>query len=405
MSSLDTIARSDSAPGRANPLRVLIAHNAYQLRGGEDAVVEAERDLLLAHGHAVDVFQRSNESLRSMSPAKAAIDTIWSRDAVASLSETIARFRPDVVHFHNTFPLISPAAYRAVRAAGLPVIQTLHNFRLHCPQAMYLRNGKVCEDCLGKLPWRSVVHGCYRESRAQSAVLSSMLVVHRALGTYRDQVTRYIALNTFCRNKLIEGGLPAERIVIKPNFVDFDAVPPAARAGFLFVGRLSSEKGIAVLVDAWQQVAAGTLRVAGTGPEAALLDAVPGLTPMGGLNGDAVRDQMAAALALVLPSIWYECFPRTLVEAFASGLPVIASRLGPLADLIEDGVTGLLFAPGDAADLAQKLRWAQAHPEQMAAMGQNARAKYDAEFSAERNYPQLIAIYDNAIRVAAMEQD
>jgi len=387
-----------------NALRILIVHNAYQLRGGEDSVVDAELDLLRGHGHAVEVFQRNNDELKSTPRWKAAVDTVWSRRSVAALTEALHQFRPDVVHFHNTFPLISPSAYWAVRAAGLPVVQTLHNFRLHCPQAMYLREGRVCEDCLGHLPWRSVLHACYRGSRAQSAVLTGMLVLHRSLGTYRDKVTRYIALNEFCRNKLIEGGLPAERVLVKANFVDFASPPFAEREGFLFVGRLSAEKGVDVMVRAWGLLDSGSLRVAGTGPEAGLLEGHSGLTALGALSGDAVRARMGGSIALVLPSIWYECFPRTLVEAFACALPVIASRLGPLADLIEDGVTGLLFEPGDATDLAQKLKWAQVHPERMAEMGRNARAKYEAEFSAKHNHEHLIAIYEDAIKAVANER-
>ncbi|MEC5218598.1 glycosyltransferase involved in cell wall biosynthesis [Actimicrobium sp. GrIS 1.19] len=394
----------DAAAASKPLLRVLIVHNAYQLRGGEDSVVDAERDLLRAHGHAVEMFERHNDELKTLPRSTIAADTIWSRQSVTALGATLQRFQPDVVHFHNTFPLISPSAYWAVRDAGLPVVQTLHNFRLHCPQAMYLRDGKVCEDCLGKLPWRGVLHGCYRDSPAQTAVLAGMLVVHRALGTYREKVTRYIALNAFCRDKFIAGGLPAERVVIKPNFVDFTPPPVADRAGFLFVGRLSAEKGVAVLTEAWRSVDGGELSVAGTGPEAHLLDGVARLTGLGALPGEVVRAQMSRALALVLPSIWYECFPRTLVEAFACALPVIASRLGPLADLVEDGVTGLLFEPGNAADLAEKMQWAQSHPQEMAVMGRNARSKYEAEFSAERNYPQLIAIYDEAIRAVSRER-
>ncbi|MDO8294134.1 MAG: glycosyltransferase family 4 protein [Gallionella sp.] len=398
------IDREDAPSCAPTQRRVLIVHNAYQMRGGEDSVVDAELELLRGHGHAVEVFQRHNDELKSIPRWKAAADTVWSSRSVTALTETIRRFRPDVVHFHNTFPLISPAAYWAVRAAGLPVVQTLHNFRLHCPQAMYLREGRVCEDCLGHLPWRGVLHGCYRDSRAQSAVLGGMLVLHRALGTYQNKVTRYIALNEFCRRKFIKGGLPAERVAVKPNFVDFPPPPLAAREGFLFVGRLSAEKGVDVLVRAWALLdTVSCLRVAGTGPEAGLLEGHPGLAALGALSGEAVRTEMGRSAALVLPSICYESFPRTLVEAFACALPVIASRLGPLADLIEDGVTGLLFEPGDVADLARKLSWAQAHPEHMAEMGRNARAKYEAEFSADRNYAQLIAIYEEAISAVAKE--
>jgi len=385
--------------------RILVVHNTYQLRGGEDSVVEAEVALLRSRGHAVEVFQRHNDALKSMPRWQAAMDTVWSKNVIADLTETIERFEPDVVHFHNTFAQISPGAYWAVQAAGLPVVQTLHNFRLHCPQGNYLRDGQVCEECLGHSPLRGVMRGCYRDSKAMSAVLGSMLVFHRSLGTYRNKVTRYIALNEFCRGKFIEGGLPADRIVLKPNFVDFAPPPPAARNGFLYVGRLSSEKGVDSMVRAWSLMDTGSLRVAGTGPESGLLENQPRLTALGALSGEAVRAEMGSALALVLPSICYDSFPRTLVEAFACALPVIASRLGPLAELIEEGETGLLFMPGDATDMAQKLDWAQAHPEKMAEMGRNARKKYETEFSADRNYKQLVTIYEDAIYQLAQESD
>lgn len=404
MSARGEMGNEDRSVGLGtSPRRVLIVHTAYQLRGGEDSVVDAELELLRGRGHAVEVFKRHNNELKSVPRWKAAVDTVWSRNSVASLTQMIDRFQPDVVHFHNTFPLISPSAYWAVRAAGLPVIQTLHNFRLHCPQANYLREGRLCEDCLGHLPWRGALRGCYRGSKAQSAVLVGMLAFHRALGTYHNKVTRYIALNAFCRDKFIEGGLPAERIVLKPNFVDFEVPPRAERDGFLYVGRLSSEKGVDAMVRAWAQVASGSLRVAGTGPEARLLDGQRNLTALGALSGDSVRTEMGYSLALVLPSICYDSFPRTLVEAFACALPVIASRLGPLAELVSDGVTGLLFEPGNSLDLADKLRWAQQHREEMAEMGRAARKLYEAEFSAERNYQQLMAIYQDAINAVNNE--
>ena len=385
------------------PRRVLLVHNAYRSHGGEDSVVEAEHELLCSRGHRVELFSRHNDDLALLSKAVAAAGTIWSHRSAVGLALVLQRFRPDIVHFHNTFPLISPSAYWVVSKAGLPIIQTLHNFRLHCPQAMYLRDGKVCEDCLGKMPWRSVQHACYRNSRAQSAVLTGMLVVHRLIGTYKHKVTRYIALNEFCRTKFIDGGLPADRVVIKPNFVDFKAPGEVIRSGFLYVGRLSTEKGVALLVQAWTEQKSGSLTVIGSGPEAFRLDDVARLTAVGAQVGDAVRVAMQGAMALVLPSICYDSFPRTLVEAFACALPVIASRLGPLADLVEDGVTGLLFEPSNAVDLANKMHWAQNHSEAMAEMGRNARAKYESEFSAERNYQQLISIYEDSIKAVTEE--
>lgn len=381
-------------------LRILVCHNRYQLRGGEDAVCESEVALLREHGHDVQLFERSNAELEEGSKLAAAAEAIWSRDSGRAFREVLAEFQPHVIHVHNTFAKISPAIYWEAARARIAVVQTLHNFRLLCPQAMFLREGKVCEDCLGKVPWRGAVRACYRGSVAQSAVLASMVMVHRAFGTWQNKVTRYIALNEFCRNKFIEGGLPAERIVIKPNFVDFDAPPEGKREGFLFVGRLSIEKGIETLVDAVRELDGLEMRVAGTGPELHLLDGIPGIRALGALDGDAVRSQMSSSVALVLPSIWYENFPRTLVEAMACGLPIIASRIGALADLVDDGVSGLLFEAGNANDLAAKLAWARNNPASLRAMGVRARAIYEERFTARENYMQLMSIYEDAMEQA-----
>jgi glycosyltransferase involved in cell wall biosynthesis len=380
------------------PHRILFIHNAYQQRGGEDSVVEAEIALLRTHGHEVETYFRHNDEIAGLSTVTIAQQTLWSSRTTHEVSELIRNFCPDVIHVHNTLPLISPSVYWAAARAGVPVVQTLHNFRLMCLGALYLREGKVCEDCAGHLPWRGVMHKCYRGSAAASAVLAGMLTLHRGLGTYRNKVSRYIALNDFCRNKFIEGGLPADRIVVKPNFVDFPAPQDLPRQGLLFVGRLSMEKGIEALAYAAALLPDAQLRVAGDGPQAAFLDGVRGVTRLGSLSGLAVRREMNSAVALVIPSIWYENFPRTIVEAFAMGLPVIASRIGALADLVRDGETGLLFEPGNARDLADKMAWALAHPESMAEMGRKARVQYEAEFTAERNYAKLMTIYEDVIR-------
>ncbi len=381
-----------------NALRVLLVHNAYQHRGGEDSVVEAERALLLSHGHVVETFFRSNDDVAGMPTLALARQALWSGRTSRDLAVLVRRFQPDLIHAHNTFPLISPSLYWAAARTGVPVVQTLHNFRLMCLNALFLRQDTVCQDCMGHLPWRGVARGCYRDSRAASGVLAGMLTLHRVLGTYRHKVARYIALNDFCRAKFIEGGLPAERVVVKPNFVDwkeegsgFKGQGSRGELGLLFVGRLSAEKGVAVLAGAMALSPGAQLRVAGEGPQAGLLDGVAGVTRLGSLPGEAVRQEMRRALALVVPSIWYENFPRTIVEAFACGLPVIASRIGALADIVRDGQTGLLFEPGNARDLADRMAWAQANPQRMAAMGAAARAQYEAEFSPEVNYRRLMA--------------
>ncbi|SEK26630.1 glycosyltransferase family 4 protein [Nitrosovibrio tenuis] len=377
--------------------RILIVHNAYQQRGGEDVVVEAEAELLRQHGHQVELFLRHNSAIGNIGRAALIAQTLWSAPTVKAFDAVVRAFKPDLVHVHNTFPLISPSLYWAAAEARVPVVQTLHNFRLLCPQAMFLRNGRICEDCLGHPPWRSVIHRCYRNSVTQSAVLATTLAMHRGLNTWHRKVTRYIALNEFCRNKFIEGGLPAERIVVKPNFVDAGDSVRGDRSGFLFVGRLSVEKGVDVLARAASRLTDVHIRVVGAGSEHATLRDVPGVELLGTLPGAQVREQMQQATALVFPSICYETFGLVAVEAFASGTPVIASRIGTLPNLVEEDVTGLLFSPGDAADLANKMRWAQLNPEQMAAMGSTARACYETKYAAARNYHELMAIYRDAI--------
>lgn len=386
-------------------LRVLVAHNAYQLRGGEDSVVDAEIDLLQAHGHEVSLLSRHNDDVAAASKLGVAAQAVWSRRTMTDLAEAVERFRPDVLHVHNSWPLISPSIYWAADKARVPVVQTLHNFRLMCPQATFLRDGAVCEDCLGKLPLPALKHSCYRDSLVQTGALVGMLAVHRSLKTFDRKVSRYIALNQFCRSKFIAGGFAADRIDVKPNFVPWVPAPDVSgRKGGLSVGRLSVEKGVEVLMAALSAYPAHQLTVIGSGPFETQVQAIAGEAYVGFLPLGEIMQRLSRASYLVLPSVCYEGFPRTLVEAFASGVPVIASRLGSMAELVADGRTGLLFNPGDAADFAAKLQWADAHPQEMARMGAAARAEYESRYSPEQNYRELISIYERAIGGASAEQ-
>ena len=378
--------------------RVLIVHNRYQLRGGEDAVVESEAALLAEQGVAVHSHVVSNDEINHRNKAVVAVESIWSARQSRVLTDVIRAHRPQVVHVHNTFPLLSPAVYWTCQQLGVPVVQTLHNFRLACPQAMFLREHRVCEDCLGHVPWRAVQHRCYRDSALQSLVSAANITVHRALGTYRHKVDRFIALNGFCRDKFIEMGLPADKVVIKPNFVAAVAEPNwGERAGGLYVGRLSPEKGMDALLGAWdhlsQQGRPVELQVVGKGEFEEAWRQRGDAVYLGFKTLPEVIAQMRRSLYMVVPSIWYENFPRTIVEAFSVGLPVIASRIGALAELIEDGVTGLLVEPGNARDLADKMQWAQANPQAMLAMGRNAHERYRTRYAPEVNLAELMAIY------------
>ncbi|MDB5798087.1 MAG: glycosyltransferase [Paucimonas sp.] len=382
--------------------RILVIHNRYRQRGGEDVVVDDEVRLLREHGHAVRVYGRDNASIDGMAKVTLARETVWSSRTTLDLQQQLREFSPDLIHVHNSFPLVSPSLYWAAAKAPCPVVQTLHNFRLMCLQAMFLRNNRVCEDCKGTTPWRGVVRGCYHDSPTQSAVLAGMLVVHRGLGTFQRKITRYIALNNFSRDKFVEGGLPAERITVKPNFVAHHALPEGPRRGALFVGRLSHEKGLALLGDALDLLPGASVDVLGDGPEMAMVQAHPQMQALGRRERSEVMERMHSAAYLVMPSMWYETFGLVQMEAFACGLPVIAPRLGSMAEMIDHGHTGLLFEPGSARDLAAQITWAEAHPQQLLAMGRNARAVYLEKYTPERNYTQLMEIYESAME--AMEE-
>jgi glycosyltransferase involved in cell wall biosynthesis len=378
--------------------RVLLVHNAYQQRGGEDSVLESEMALLQQQGHEVALYRRDNDDIETMSRPELLAHTLWSTQTVRDIEQWSLRFKPDVIHVHNTLPLVSPSVFWAADKVDVPVVQTLHNYRLACLDATFMRNGRICEDCLGKAPWRGVVHACYRGSRLQSGAMASMLVMHRAMGTFRRKVTRYIALSEFSRTKLAQAGLPPERISVKPNFLEWqDAPPQDDRSGGLFVGRLSPEKGIEALLKALSALPSHNVRVAGSGPLADLVQQQLGSLALGFQPLPQVMALMRSASFMVLPSLWYEGFPRTIVEAFACGTPVLASRLGTMAEVIEDGVTGLLFTPGDVQDMAAKLAWAQAHPAEMRAMGMAARRRYESHYVPTVNHAQLLSIYRQAI--------
>ncbi|MEK7405397.1 MAG: glycosyltransferase [Acidobacteriota bacterium] len=385
-------------------MKILLVHNEYLQPGGEDAVQAAERGLLSGMGHSVVEYRRHNRELRAsggFDKIALARRTVWAADSYEAIRACIHRERPAVAHFHNTFPLVSPAAYYACREAAVPVVQTLHNYRLFCPAASFFRNGHLCEECVEHSLWRGVRYGCYRGSRLTTATVAAMLAFHRQRQTWTEMVSCYIALTEFARAKFTASGLPSHKIVVKPNFVHADP-GVRLRAGdyALFVGRLSPEKGPRILLDAWERLNGRIpLYVAGDGPLRAELElqksqrGLVSVTFLGWLSSIRTLAAVKGCRFLVFPSEWYECFPATIVEAFACGVPVIASRLGAMREIIEDGTTGRHFAAGDAADLAEKVEWAWTHPKELEEMGRAARAQYEAKYTAERNYRMLTEIY------------
>lgn len=384
-------------------MRIIVAHNFYQQPGGEDQVFADEIRLLQNAGHEVHRFTLHNDAVRSYSRIGLARATLWNRLAATELGRLASSVRAEVVHFHNTFPLMSPAAYGAARAAGAAVVQTLHNYRLLCPGANFFRDGRTCEACLSKrFAWPGVVHGCYRGSRAATAVAAAMLAAHRIRGTWTHDVDAYIALTQFARGKLIAGGLPPERIFVKPNFVDPAPQPGEGRGGYaLFVGRLSAEKGVANLLAAWRRLG-GTvpLKIAGDGPLAdqvrAAAESDRSLDWLGSQSLEKVHQLLGDASFLVCASACYEGLPKTIVEAYAKGTPVLAPRLGAMAEVVDHGRTGLHFEPGDAASLAAQAQSLAADASRREQMRREARAEFEVRYGAPQNYDMLMNIYRRA---------
>jgi len=388
-------------------MKILVLHNRYLQRGGEDTVFETETRILEDAGHTVIRYEVSNEVLEKMNPLTVAAKSIWNRASYKEIRELIRLHRPDVAHFHNTTFMISPAGYWACKSEGVPVVQTLHNYRLACLNALLYRDNAVCEDCLGRSLLRGVYHRCYRASLGASTVLAATVHLHRLVKTYRDKVDVYIALTEFAKAKMIEAGLPAEKIVVKSNAID---VPPSMPMHerlpiALFAGRLSQEKGVDILIKAWKQAKLppeARLHIAGDGPEReqlqALTDGFPSIHFVGRLSKDDMQKAMSEASVSILPSVWYEGFPMTIAEGFACGLPAIVSNIGSIASLVRDGETGFYFNVGNPDSLATTLERAFSSPERLAAMG---RAAYDyiatSDSPPARNVEKLLSIYQAAI--------
>jgi glycosyltransferase involved in cell wall biosynthesis len=389
-------------------VKVLVVHNYYQQPGGEDATCEQECQLLERSGHQVVFYKRSNKEIEQYTRwqrLRLSADTVWNERSRTEFRALLERERPDVVHAHNTFVVLSPSIFAACEDLGVPVVQTVQNYRLFCPAATFFRDGKICEECLDHGLLRGVRHGCYHGSRSATAVVALMIAANRRWKTWPAKVGRIIAVTHFSRGKMIEAGLPEEQVVVKPNFVYPD---PGAGSGVrdyaLFVGRLSPEKRVATLIDAWSKLPEPIpLKIVGGGPDREALEQQAAQSRLGQVEflGQIPRprtiEMIQGARFLVFPSEWYEGFPVTICEAFACGTPVICSRLGAMEEVVADGKTGFHFEPGNTEQLAEKAFWAWNHPQEMREMGRQARREFESKYTAERNYPILMRIYESVM--------
>ena len=388
-------------------LSVLVIHNQYQQPGGEDVVVRAEVDLLQRAGHRVVQFTQNNATLANCSPLEKAalfVTTTWNRTAYSTIRTLIEKERPDIVHCHNLLPQVSPAAYYACQSTGVPVVQTLHNYRLFCPAGTFFHNGQVCQDCTRSLAY-AVKRGCYRSSRLATATVAMMLEFHRLRRTWTSSVNAYIALTQFSRNVFVNLGLPDKKIHVKPNFLSHDPGQRSSPGNYaLFVGRLSPEKGALEMLRTWLHLPHIPLVVVGDGPlydDASEMVRRSGHTHirlLGRMSAEDTQAQIKGARFLVFPSSWYEPFGMVLLEAAAAGVPVIAARIAGVPELVVEDKTGLLFDLQEADDLASQVNWAWAHPAEMEVMGSAARQLYLENFTAEKNYESLMNVYGSVVR-------
>lgn len=375
-------------------MRVLVCHSRYRSgpSSGENRVVEDEVRLLREAGHEVEVFA-PEPGIGGADQVRSALSAVWSRAA----SRRVRAARADVVHVHNMFPTLSPAVLRAARASGAGVVMTLHNFRAMCLPATLLRDGKVCTDCVGRVPWRGVVRRCYRDSLAGSAVLAGSLTLHRAIDSF-DAVGVFLAVSGFVRDKHVEAGLNGERIRVKPNFT-WEVPASSPRTHLLSLGRVSPEKGVDVLMRAWLP-SHGRLVVAGDGPAMPLVRSLApeGVEFEGAVPAERAGALMAGARALIVPSVWYEGAPRVIAEAYACGVPVIASDIGGLSEAVIDGETGFLVPPGDPDALrAAILAMDESTAERL---GRGAREFWSRHYSPARAVEHLTSAYADAVAVA-----
>ncbi|MGO9327472.1 MAG: glycosyltransferase family 4 protein [Steroidobacteraceae bacterium] len=389
-------------------MKVLLVHNKYRTSApsGEDIAVANERRMLESRGVEVIAFERCNDDLDDsslMAKAAVALNTVWSRRSRAELTMVLREVRPDIAHVHNTFSVISPSVYGACRAAGVPVVQTLHNFRFFCPGALFLRDGKPCEACVEKNLLQSIRYRCYRNSVAATATLATMLSVHRAIGTYDRDIDRYIALTQFARGKFANAGIADAKLVVKPNFIPNPPDPGHGEGRYVvFVGRLTEGKGVETLIDAWRDLGSVKLRIVGDGNLRVQLEA---RAKREGLNIEftgkqdraAVLEAISNATFLIMPSVWYETFGLVVAEAFACGTPVLVSRIGSLDELVQEGTTGAKFTPGDPRDLANAVRTMLGDEARLQRMRIGARSFFDAHLTEEKNYSQLMTIYEDVL--------
>lgn len=385
------------------PLHIVFAHNRYLYRGGEDESREQEMAILRAQGHVVSEYVVDNRDVPKGSYVSAGLRSVWNRVEHERMRKHLRAERPDILKVDNYFPLLSPAIFDAARAEGVATVLSVRNYRLVCPAATLYRDGHVCTDCVGhRFATSAIRHGCYRDSSLQSAAVVFSNVWGHLRGTWRNSIDQYVAVSRFVKEQLVEGGFPAEKITVKPNCIADTGVGDGSGNYALFVGRLTAEKGVRILLEAWKQIGSRLpLKIIGDGPLEdeiwSALPQLPGVEYLGRRPIAEVCEYLGSATALIFPSEWMEPFGRAIIEAWSKGTPVIAADTPPMRDMVEHGTTGLLYPKGRPEALAAAVRALQADAEKLSSMRAQARERYLRDYSVERNYAAMMEIFTRVL--------
>lgn len=404
----------------AKRMKVLLVHEYYRSSSpsGEDKVFEREKALLEQKGINVEPLIFKNDHIgtpEGPSILKTALYTPWSPLGKVLVRKAIEAFHPDLVHFHNTFPVISQSAIIQASKMGVATILTFHNFRSFCAQALLMGPDHICEQCLGRYPWPALRNRCYRGSLLATVPLFMNITLHRWLGTWQKHVDRFIVLSDFNRKKFIEAGFPPDKIRVKPNFftTSFFQIPEKSLYDWVFIGRLGTEKGVQYLPEVWDRLgkSAPVLHLLGDGPERTALQKQIDRLKLNNkmiLHGHCkthkVNEMLAKSSLMIFPSICYEGFPLVIGEAYAAGVPVAASNIGAPASIVRDKITGVHFQPGDVDDMFNKLISLRNKPELLIKMGVNARKEYEEKYTPDNNYEIISKIYKEALALNRFSQ-
>jgi glycosyltransferase involved in cell wall biosynthesis len=381
-------------------LRVLVAYDRDFQRGFGEAGVVALADSLAHAGHEVDIFSTTAAAPGQPAPDERLPTPLSRQDALPLLRAHVEAARPAIIHMLHWQAHLSPSVYRVAREFKIPLVQSALDFQLHCLQGGLFRNGRRCEDCLGHGRLKGVARACSGGSITNSAGLATRLAYHELTGDFSRTVTLYLAPTFYARGKLIDGGLPPDRIVVRAPCIDIPMPREAARTNGLFIGPLNDESGFLTLMRAAAELTDVTIDVVGNGDDRGLAEQIPSLNVVASADDALLAERMARNSYLIYPAASYTGFADTIIKSFGARLPVLASATAGIDELVEDGQTGLLFESGNPRDLERKIRWANAHPEAMLEMGRNARITYQERFSPLRGARQLIDAYDLARQLA-----